>query len=706
MKFRPDEIVSVLRREIGELGGRQDVREVGRVLEVGDGIARVYGLSAVMAGEMVEFTSTKIRGLAFNLEESSVAIIILGDYLKIQEGDEVRTTGELLRVPVGDAMVGRVVDPLGNPLDGKGPILATETRPMESNAPGVAERQPVKTPLQTGIKAIDAMTPIGRGQRELIIGDRTVGKTAIAIDTIINQKTENVICVYVACGQMQAKVSQVVEQLRHRGAMDYTIVVMSASSDPAPLQYYAPYAGTAMAEYFMYKGRDTLVVYDDLSKQAAAYRQLSLLVRRPPGREAYPGDVFYAHSRLLERSAKLAERYVIVPADADESKVQDDWGVNDAANPAQRRAGGGKGKFYVGPLEKEKADHDVKSFPGHKVARIPTSGGSLTALPIIETLEGEVSAYIPTNVISITDGQIYLQPSLFFAGVRPAVDVGISVSRVGGNAQIPAMKDKRVAGGLKLTLAQFRELEAFAQLGTELDPATQRQLDRGYRMVEILKQPQFKPMHVFDQIMIIYAGNSGGLDDVPVKQVRAWEEQFLTFMRDQHPEVRELLARERKITDEVAKKLDAAIQTFRRQLAGPSDLQEKLNRLSVDADEVAWGKFAPAAQTEYRNLIDAIGRVVPVDLAAWAITHAEAHGPLRPGNTSLERRFSDPVKVSAFLYPRLKESAQRDRVDIRGEVDRVVIEVRSNASGEVNRRYVVLKDTATRHYYLYLSLGS
>jgi len=703
MKFKPDEIVSVLRREISGLGAGQDVREVGRVLEVGDGIARIYGLAGVMAGEMVEFTSTKIRGLAFNLEESSVAVIILGDYLKIQEGDEVRSTGELLRVPVGDAMVGRVVDPLGNPLDGKGPILATETRPMESNAPGVAERQPVKTPLQTGIKAIDAMTPIGRGQRELIIGDRTVGKTAIAIDTIINQKTENVICVYVACGQMQAKVSQVVEQLRHYGAMDYTIVVVSASSDPAPMQYYAPYAGASMAEYFMYQGRDTLCVYDDLSKQAAAYRQLSLLVRRPPGREAYPGDVFYCHSRLLERSAKLAERYVIVPADADEKKVQDDWGVNDATNPTQRR-GGGKGKVYVGPLDRHEADHDVKSFPGHKIAKIATSGGSLTALPIVETLEGEVSAYIPTNVISITDGQIYLQPALFFAGVRPAVDVGISVSRVGGNAQIPAMKDKRVAGGLKLTLAQFRELEAFAQLGTELDPATQRQLDRGYRMVEILKQPQFKPMRVIDQIMIIYAGNTGGLDDVPIKQVRAWEEQFLTYMRDQHPEVAELLAKERKITDDVGKKLDAAIQSFRRQLAGTSELQEKLKRLPVDSDEVAWGKHAPAAQAEFKNLIDAVTRIVPVDLTAWAMTHAEAYGPLRPGNTSLERRFTEPVKVAAFLYPRLKENPQRDRVDVHGEVDRVVIEVRSTASGDVSRRYVVVKDTATRNHYLYLSL--
>lgn len=547
MKFRSDEIVSVLRGEIQNLGTSQDVREVGRVLEVGDGIARIYGLAGVMSGEMVEFTRTGVRGLAFNLEESSVSVIILGDYLQILEGDEARTTGELLRVPAGEALIGRVVDPLGNPVDGKGPIITNDTRPMETTAPGVADRQPVKQPLQTGIKAIDAMTPIGRGQRELIIGDRKTGKTAIAIDTILAQKGEGVICVYVACGQMQAKISQIVEDLRRNGAMDYTIVVSSSSADPAPLQYLAPYAGTAMAEYFMYKGKDTLVVYDDLSKQAAAYRQLSLLVRRPPGREAYPGDVFYCHSRLLERSAKLAQKWVIVPTNTDDKTVTAKSGFD--------------GKVYVGPLEKEHADHIAKE-KGHKVAMLPDSGGSLTALPIIETLEGEVSAYIPTNVISITDGQIYLQPSLFYSGVRPAVDVGISVSRVGGNAQIPAMKDKRVAGGLKLTLAQFRELEAFAQLGTELDKATQQQLDRGYRMVEILKQSQFKPLNVVDQIMIIYAGNSGGLDNVPPKAVRAWEEQFLTFMKDQKPEVRNALLKERKLTDDISKKLDEAIKDF------------------------------------------------------------------------------------------------------------------------------------------------
>jgi F-type H+-transporting ATPase subunit alpha len=566
MKFNSDEIASVIQQEIEQFTAQLDVREVGRVLEVGDGIARCYGLSQVMAGELVDFPEAGVKGQAFNLEENSVAVIILGDYLKVTEGMEVRTTGELLSVPVGPEMIGRVVDTLGNPVDGKGPILTTRRRPIESPAPGIVDRQPVKQPLQTGIKAIDSMTPVGRGQRELIIGDRKTGKTAIAIDTIINQKEENVLCVYVACGQMESKIAGLVEKLRELGAMEYTIVVVASAADSAPLQYLAPYAGAAMAEYFMYEeGRDTLCVYDDLSKQAAAYRQLSLLVRRPPGREAYPGDVFYCHSRLLERSAKLAERYVIVPGDVDGSKVAADWGVNSASEPNRARNAGESCKVYVGPGEAgglHQANHDVKNFPGHKVAKIPGSGGSLTALPIIETLEGEVSAYIPTNVISITDGQIYLQPDLKNAGVLPAVDVGISVSRVGGNAQIPAMKHKSVAGGLKLTLAQFRELEAFAQLGTELDPATQRQLDRGTRMVEILKQGQFKPMHVLDQIMIIYAGTSGALDKVDKRKVKAWEDQFTKFMKEQKPDVRALLAKEKKMTDEVIKKLDEAIAAF------------------------------------------------------------------------------------------------------------------------------------------------
>jgi F-type H+/Na+-transporting ATPase subunit alpha len=557
MRFKANEIASVLTKEIEQYKSKVEVRDVGRVLEVGDGIARVYGLSDVMAGEMVEFTRTKVRGLAFNLEENSVGIIILGQYLEIAEGDEVRTTGALLQVPVGDALIGRVVDPLGNPLDGKGPIVTTESRPLESNAPGVAGRQPVNQPLQTGIKAIDSMTPIGRGQRELIIGDRKTGKTAIAVDTIINQREENVICVYVAIGQKESTVAGVVEGLRANGAMDYTIVVVVSSADPAPLQYIAPYAGAAMAEYYMYEqGRDTLCIYDDLTKQAAAYRQLSLLMRRPPGREAYPGDIFYCHSRLLERSAKLAERWVIVPHDADDSKITDDWSVI--------RKPDNSPQVFIGPLEKEHAlKKELANHPGHKLAKVVGTGGSLTALPIIETLEGEVSAYIPTNVISITDGQIYLQPNLFFAGVRPAVDVGISVSRVGGKAQIPAMKS--IAGSLRLDLAAFRALEAFAQLGTELDKATQAELDRGYRMVEILKQPQFRPMHVIDQVMIIYAGSKGFLDKVPVKQVPAWEQQFLQFMREQKPEVRKKLLQERKLTPEIEKMLAAAIEFFQPQ---------------------------------------------------------------------------------------------------------------------------------------------
>jgi F-type H+-transporting ATPase subunit alpha len=520
-----------------------------------------------MAGEMVEFSRTGVRGLAFNLEENSVGIIILGEYLEIAEGDEVRSTGQLLRVPVGGALIGRVVDPLGNPQDGKGPIVTSLSRPVESTAPGVAERQPVTTPVQTGLKPIDAMTPIGRGQRELIIGDRKTGKTTIAIDTIINQRQENVLCVYVAIGQKESTVARVIETLRAHGAMDYTIVVIASASDPAPLQYIAPYAGCAMAEYYMYEqGRDTLCIYDDLSKQAAAYRQLSLLLRRPPGREAYPGDIFYAHSRLLERSARLADHWVIVPGDADESKVTADWGVNN--EQGQRRGAGDRGKVYVGPSGKEHAlKHDLPNFPGHKLAKVATSGGSLTALPLIETLEGEVSAYIPTNVISITDGQIYLVPDLFFAGVRPAIDVGISVSRVGGKAQIPAMK--QIAGSLRLDLAAFRELEAFAQLGTELDAATQRQLDRGYRMVEVLKQPQNKPLHVVDQILIIYAGTKGFLDKVPIRQVAAWEQQFLRFIHERKNDLWSTLNRARKLDAALEKQIQTAIAEFQTQFKAP-----------------------------------------------------------------------------------------------------------------------------------------
>ncbi len=499
MKFKVDEVVSVLEAEIQNFEAQVDVRDVGRVLEVGDGIARIYGLSGVMAGEMVQFPNN-VYGLAFNLEEHSVGAIILGDYLSIREGDEVRSTGQLLSVPVGEAVIGRVIDPLGNPLDGKGPIITDQRRPVETVAPGVAQRQPVCEPLQTGIKAIDSMTPIGRGQRELIIGDRKTGKTTIAIDTILNQKDTGVKCFYVAIGQKESTVAGVVDVLRSHGAMDYTTVITAGAASPAALQYIAPYAGCAMAEYFMYQGGHTLVIYDDLSKQAVAYRQLSLLMRRPPGREAYPGDIFYCHSRLLERAAKLSDEL---------------------------------------------------------------GGGSLTALPIVETLEGEVSAYIPTNVISITDGQIYLQPDLFFAGIRPAMNVGISVSRVGGAAQIKAMK--KVAGGLRLDLAAFRELEAFAQLGTELDPATQARLDRGYRMVELLKQNQYSPMNVVDQVMVIFAGTRGHLDKVPVEDVRRWEQEFLKFMHDQKPELRQRLADAGDMTPELEKDLEAAIEEFQLQ---------------------------------------------------------------------------------------------------------------------------------------------
>jgi F-type H+-transporting ATPase subunit alpha len=517
MKFKADEIASVIQREIEQYQSEIDVREVGRVLEVGDGIARIYGLSNVMASEMVEFPNGTI-GQAFNLEENSVGVIILGDYLSISEGDEVKSTGRLLSVPVGDALIGRVVDPLGNPLDGKGPIVTSDRRPVEFMAPGIAGRQPVKEPMQTGIKAIDAMTPVGRGQRELIIGDRKTGKTAIGIDAIINQKDSGVKCFYVAVGQKESTVANVIEALRAAGAMDYTTVIVSGASSPAPLQYVAPYAGTAMAEHFMYNGGHCLIVYDDLSKQAVAYRQLSLLMRRPPGREAFPGDVFYCHSRLLERSAKLSDEL---------------------------------------------------------------GAGSLTSLPIIETLEGEVSAYIPTNVISITDGQIYLQPDLFFAGIRPAMNAGISVSRVGGNAQIKAMK--KVAGGLRLDLASFRELEAFAQLGTDLDAATQSRLDRGYRMVELLKQGQYVPMDVFDQVLSIYAGTKGHLDKIPLDKVAEWEAGYLTFMKEQRPDVRAKLVETKDISDDLASKFEEAIATYQKQFASKYDEVEGVPALAGKA---------------------------------------------------------------------------------------------------------------------------
>jgi F-type H+-transporting ATPase subunit alpha len=495
MKIKVDEVVNLLKKEIQSFEKSTDLTEYGELISVGDGIARIYGLENVMSNEMVEFEDGTI-GLAFNLEESSVGVVILGDYEQLKEGDKVKRTGKILQVPVGNELLGRIVDPLGRPLDGGPQIKGEMTYPVERIAPGIATREPVKIPLQTGIKAIDSMIPIGRGQRELIIGDRNTGKTAIAIDTIINQKGQDVICVYVAIGQKASKVAAVAEKLKKYGAMDYTIIVSASASDPAPLQYLAPYAGCAMAEYFMYEhGRHTLVIYDDLSKQANAYRQMSLLLRRPPGREAYPGDVFYLHSRLLERAAKLNDKY---------------------------------------------------------------GGGSLTALPIVETQEGEVSAYIPTNVISITDGQIYLQPGLFASGQRPAVDVGISVSRVGGSAQIKAMKS--VAGRLRLDQAQFKALEAFAQLGTELDPATQAQLDRGYRVMEVLKQDESDPYPVEDQVVVIFAVTRGLMDKIPVPKIRDFEKKLLEYLKESHPEILKSIATKKVIENESA--LESVIKEY------------------------------------------------------------------------------------------------------------------------------------------------
>ncbi|MBI4717742.1 MAG: F0F1 ATP synthase subunit alpha [Planctomycetes bacterium] len=566
MKFKVDEISSVISEEIRQYRTAVDISEVGRVLEVGDGIARIYGLGNAMAGERLEFQNGAF-GQVFNLEENSVGAVILGDYLGIKGGDEVRRTGELLSVPCGEKVIGRVVDPLGRPLDGLGVVETPHRRPLEFKAPGIAERQPVNEPLQTGIKAIDSMIPIGRGQRELIIGDRKTGKTAIAIDTIINQKGGDVICVYVAIGLKESTVVGVVEKLRQLGAMDYTIVVSASASDPAPLQYIAPYAGCAMAEYFMYQqGRATLCIYDDLSKQAQAYRQLSLLLRRPPGREAYPGDVFYLHSRLLERSVKLRDEYGIVPKDTpagsrDRKLVRKH--PQGLAAPKEHRPDDVDG-LYHRPHGKHKAEGWLATLPDkdkYRVHRFPDSGGSLTALPIIETLEGEVSAYIPTNVISITDGQIYLEPDLFFAGVRPAVNVGISVSRVGGNAQRKAMK--KIAGSLRLDLAAFRELEAFAQLGTDLDAATQRQLDRGRRMVELLKQPQYAPYHVNEQIVSIYAGTKGFLDDLPLAKVQPFEKSLLKHVRDEYPEILKELEEKRDLSDDLAARLGKIIADFK-----------------------------------------------------------------------------------------------------------------------------------------------
>jgi F-type H+-transporting ATPase subunit alpha len=500
--LRASEIKDMLLRQIEQYSEQLEVEEVGEVLEMKDGVARIFGLNRAMASEMLEITSSEtgetVVALALNLEEDNIGAVVMGDWALLHEGDSVRRTGRVLDIPVGHAYLGRVVDALGQPVDGRGEIASEARRFIDIVAPGIVLRQPVKEPLQTGLKAIDSMIPIGRGQRELIIGDRGTGKTAVAIDTIINQKGGDVICVYCAIGQRAGKVASVVETLRENGALDYSIIVAANASDPAPMQYIAPYAACALAEHFMWQGKHTLVIYDDLSKQAQAYRQISLVLRRPPGREAYPGDVFYLHSRLLERAAKLS----------------DDQG-----------------------------------------------GGSLTALPIIETQAGDVSAYIPTNVISITDGQIFLESDLFYSGVRPAVNAGISVSRVGGNAQIKAMR--QVAGRLRLELAQYRDLEAFAQFGSELDAATQKQLARGERLVEILKQPQYAPMPVEHQVMIIFAAVNGYLDDVPAAHVRNFEHAFHEFMRLSHPEVGQAILAKKQLDDEVTESLKRAILAFK-----------------------------------------------------------------------------------------------------------------------------------------------
>ncbi|WP_333654364.1 F0F1 ATP synthase subunit alpha [Dissulfurispira sp.] len=498
MEIKVEEISEYLKKQIADFEKRVDVSEVGVVTNVGDGIARIYGLDNCMASELLEFPNG-VFGMALNLEEDVIGAVLFGEDTLIKEGDVVKRTGKIMSVPAGEEMVGRVINAIGQPIDGKGPINAKSSMIVDVVAPGIVDRQPVREPLQTGIKAIDAMIPIGRGQRELIIGDRQTGKTAIAIDAIINQKGGDVICIYVAVGQKRASVARVVKTLEEHGAMAHTIVVSATASEPAPLQYIAPYTGCAIGEYFRDNGKHALIIYDDLSKQATAYRQLSLLLRRPPGREAFPGDVFYLHSRLLERAAKLSDEL---------------------------------------------------------------GGGSLTALPIIETQAGDVSAYIPTNVISITDGQIYLEPDLFYAGVRPAVNVGLSVSRVGGAAQTKAMK--QVAGTLRLDLAQFRELAAFAQFGSDLDKATLAQIERGKRMVEILKQDQYVPLPVEDQVALIFAGSQGHLDDIPVEAIKRFEAEFLSFMRDKKADVKNELKEKKAIDDAMKEKLNSAIAEFKK----------------------------------------------------------------------------------------------------------------------------------------------
>ncbi|HEY4159810.1 MAG TPA: F0F1 ATP synthase subunit alpha [Polyangiaceae bacterium] len=549
MQLSADEISSIIKKQIQNFDRAALVSETGTVLTSGDGIARVYGLESALAGELVEFPGS-LFGLVLNLEQDSVGVAVLGDATGVKEGDVVKRTGRIADVPVGEGIVGRIVNALGQPVDGKGPIESKQRRRIEVKAPGIMSRQPVKEPLQTGIKAIDAMIPIGRGQRELIIGDRQTGKTAIAVDAIINQKGKGVFCVYVAIGQKSSTVAQVVDKLTQHGAMDYTVIVIAGASETAPLQYLAPYTGVTIAEFFRDTGRHALVVYDDLSKQAVAYRQMSLLLRRPPGREAYPGDVFYVHSRLLERAAKLAERYFVVRKGS-------------TVPPGDQAFRGVDGQAYLGEEAKHQAQKALEARPEKadlEVQRDPHSGGSLTALPIIETQAGDVSAYIPTNVISITDGQMFLESDLFYSGVRPAINVGISVSRVGGNAQIKAMK--KIAGTLRLDLAQFRAMEAFAQFASDLDAATRAQLERGRRLVELLKQNQYVPLAIEKQVVIIYAGTQGYVDKLPVESLRQYEEELYRFIDEKHADVWEEIRSKREINDDTKKKLDKALKAF------------------------------------------------------------------------------------------------------------------------------------------------
>ncbi len=536
-----------LQQQIEEYSPEVTLREIGTVLEAGDGIARASGLAEVRAQELVQFANG-VMGIAFNLEDDNIGIIVLGEYDEIEEGMSVSTTGRIVSVPVGEGLIGRAVNALGQPIDGRGPIQFEDYRPIERIAAGVVDRKDVDTPVQTGIKAIDSMTPIGRGQRELIIGDRQTGKTAIAIDTIINQRGKDLICIYVAIGQKRASVARTVATLERFGAMDHTVVVVAAADEPAALQYIAPYAGCAMGEHFAEEGRDALIVYDDLTKHAWAYRQVSLLLRRPPGREAYPGDVFYLHSRLLERAVRLADKYVIVRA-----------GFNGEAEGKDAV----DGVVYDGPLSYHNAQEALAGMDGsdgQRVEKVRGSGGSLTALPIIETQLGDVSAYIPTNVISITDGQIYLETDLFNAGIRPGINVGLSVSRVGGDAQTKAMK--QVAGGLRLDMAAYREVAAFAQFGSDLDRATQQQLNRGQRLQELLKQPQYKPQELEEEVAVLFAGTRGFVDHVPVDKVSEWEMAFLRYMEASHADLVRRIADEKALSSETEEELRGAIEAF------------------------------------------------------------------------------------------------------------------------------------------------